>query len=393
LRPRADNIIEVNPLVPDAWNYFALDDVAYHGHRLSVIWDRDGTRYSRGKGLMIFVDGRKIADSPRLGRLTGTLPATLPATAPVARLVNYAVNNDGQYFPKIRTTYTAPFTSAGFLSDGTYFYNQGHPRNRWTTQGSPNKTDAIDLDFGTPRPLEQVKLYLLDDGFGQCVRAPSSYKLEYWDDGQWQSIPGQKRTPETPEGHRPNVITFPKFSAARIRVVLTPRPFLAVGLTELEAWGPCTMPLTQPHLPAGDLALQAKASASYTWTEDSASAINDGIISMSGGPRNRWTAYKTPNPSDWLQLDFPSPVTVGRMEICFWADNGVVQVPQSYKILYWNGSRWADVNERSRNPRQPTLLTSNEVTIDPVKTTRLRLILVHGRQGPCGVTEWMVWNK
>src|SRR5262249_10352837 len=37
LRPRADDAVEVNPLVPDGtWDYFCLDDAPYHGHSLTI---------------------------------------------------------------------------------------------------------------------------------------------------------------------------------------------------------------------------------------------------------------------------------------------------------------------------------------------------------------------
>lgn len=72
LRPRADDIVEVNPLVPEEkWNWFSLDNVAYHGHILTIIWDTDGSRYGKGKGLTVLVDGRAIAHSDKLTRITG----------------------------------------------------------------------------------------------------------------------------------------------------------------------------------------------------------------------------------------------------------------------------------------------------------------------------------
>ena len=75
LRPRADNVVEVHPLVPDGkWDWFCLDRVAYHGHFLTILWDKTGTKYGKGKGLRVFADGREIARSETLGRLTGPLP-------------------------------------------------------------------------------------------------------------------------------------------------------------------------------------------------------------------------------------------------------------------------------------------------------------------------------
>jgi hypothetical protein len=75
LQPRADNVVEISPLLPDgAWNYFCLDGVNYHGHTLTIFWDADGTRYGRGKGLVVLVDGKEIARGKKLARLEGKLP-------------------------------------------------------------------------------------------------------------------------------------------------------------------------------------------------------------------------------------------------------------------------------------------------------------------------------
>jgi Trehalase len=74
LRPRADDTVEVNPLLPDGeWNWFCLDRVAYHGRDLSIVWDRTGNKFGRGKGLAVFSGGREIARSARCGRVTGKL--------------------------------------------------------------------------------------------------------------------------------------------------------------------------------------------------------------------------------------------------------------------------------------------------------------------------------
>ncbi|HEX4084683.1 MAG TPA: glycosyl hydrolase family 65 protein [Chthoniobacteraceae bacterium] len=74
LRPRADNIVEVRPLVPPGtWDYFCLDGVPYHGHTLTILYDKTGTRYRKGAGFAVLSDGRPIATSRSLGPLTGKL--------------------------------------------------------------------------------------------------------------------------------------------------------------------------------------------------------------------------------------------------------------------------------------------------------------------------------
>jgi hypothetical protein len=75
LRPRADEIVEVYPLVPEGvLDYFCLDKVSYHGRNLTILWDKTGQRYGRGTGLRVLIDGREIAHGETLARVTGYFP-------------------------------------------------------------------------------------------------------------------------------------------------------------------------------------------------------------------------------------------------------------------------------------------------------------------------------
>jgi hypothetical protein len=75
LVPRAGDTVEVWPLLPaGTWNYFCLDGVRYHGHTLTILWDADGSRYGRGKGLIVLADAKEIAHGKTLEKVTGKLP-------------------------------------------------------------------------------------------------------------------------------------------------------------------------------------------------------------------------------------------------------------------------------------------------------------------------------
>lgn len=74
LKVRTDNILELHPLIPDnQWDWFCLDNVFYHGKNLTILWDRNGKKYGKGKGFIVFADGRKILSSGRLRPVTGKL--------------------------------------------------------------------------------------------------------------------------------------------------------------------------------------------------------------------------------------------------------------------------------------------------------------------------------
>jgi len=75
LRPRADGKVIVNPLLPaGTWSYFAIDRLPYHGHLLAIVYDASGTHYKRGRGLALFIGGKKVASRSALGPLEAQLP-------------------------------------------------------------------------------------------------------------------------------------------------------------------------------------------------------------------------------------------------------------------------------------------------------------------------------
>lgn len=395
IRPRPDDTVEIQPLAPEAWDYFAIDQVPYHGHLLSIVWDRDGKRYGRGAGLRILADGKQIAAADRLGRLTGKLPAAPAAKKPPLE-VNYAVNNDGHYFPRVTASYTHPKTSVAKLLDGNYWYAQSPP-NRWTCEASPNSSDWCVIDFGTPRRIHAVKLYLLDDG--ETIVPPAAIDLEFWDGKAWQSVPRQVRAPNEPTGRMANAIRFPELETTRVRVIFKHAPKGRTGLTEIEIWGEARGPVEPAPPPAGNLAYNPgdrafpKASASFTSRFDKVEMANDGKVSFAPSPANRWTSYESKNPSDWLEIDFGKAQKIARVELAIYDDRGGVQAPASYSVQFWNGSAWQDAAEQKKTPEAPVGGQFNEVRFTPVETTRVRVVFVHRGMARSGVSEILVWAE
>ena len=66
LVPRPDDILEMNPLLPEEWDYFCLDGVRYRNHLITIVWDRTGERYGE-KGFQVYVDKEKRYASSSLG--------------------------------------------------------------------------------------------------------------------------------------------------------------------------------------------------------------------------------------------------------------------------------------------------------------------------------------
>ena len=66
IRPQPDGPVRVAPLAPATWPFFCADHVLVRGKVLTVVWDADGTRYAKGAGLSVFVDGKLEAHSTTL---------------------------------------------------------------------------------------------------------------------------------------------------------------------------------------------------------------------------------------------------------------------------------------------------------------------------------------
>lgn len=80
LRPQENGDLVINPLVPAGrWDYFALDKVPYRGRTLSILYDKTGRRYQAGRGMMVFVDGKRVAKRADIGRVAVPIDAVSPA--------------------------------------------------------------------------------------------------------------------------------------------------------------------------------------------------------------------------------------------------------------------------------------------------------------------------
>lgn len=402
LQPAAGDMLQLHPLASESWPWFALDDVPYHGHRLTVLWDRDGSRYGRGQGLMVLVDGLEVARADRLQPLQVRVPAgagtgvgrSAASGGPVD--VNFAVNNDGDYYPRIMATAVGPGTSPAKLIDGNAWYDV-HPPNRWTAVGSENAQDELQLDLGMSRPVHTVKLLFLDDG--GPVAAPERCQVFVRErvEGDWQPLP-TGAGPEQPQGQRASVWTFSQRAVRQVKIVMTHAGPHRTGLTELEVWGPAERPVAVPSAPEGNLATRRagaeypKITASHTSRYDRVEMANDGRAVFAASPHNRWTSYESPNAEDWLELDFGSEQTVGRVELLLYDDGGGVQPPESYRIEVWDGAVWQPVRETGRLPQQPQGGVANSVRFASVRAGKLRVLFRHRGASRSGVTEIEVWG-
>ncbi len=372
LEPMATDSVEINPMIPDSWDYFALDDLNYHGHRLSVFWDRSGKKYKRKQGLSVMVDGKIVINVPTIRRLV--VPIAKPVKLFVTeKLLNIAVNNSPEnYYPRAFASFPG-IGSHNYLkmNDGQFFYYTA-PANRWTTQGAEAGTHFAGIDFGSVQEIDGLTIYFIEDSAG--ISAPKNYTVEYWNENKWRNAAEIKRELLKPMGSRGNYVQLEKIAASKIRILFPSTLSKSVGISEIEVWSK-----KKNIFPVYDTAVSNAAyfrnayfSASYTSRFDNEKGINDGLPN----PANRWTAFESPNVTDWVAFQFNEVKKVSKAVLFFYNDKGGVQPPERYEVQYWNGKSWAAVEKENKIPRLP-LAHVNMVTFLPIKTNQVRIIMTH----------------
>ncbi|MDR7153414.1 hypothetical protein J2W40_000208 [Sphingobium xenophagum] len=234
IRPRADDVLEVNPLLPDAADpqslaWFRVQDVPYHGHKIAVTWDADGSHYKRGKGLSIEVDGREVARRATLGRLE--VPVARVPTAPIARPINRAVQLVRSQFPKgSASSNTDPENVHDAIDGRTWFFPE--LPNGWSSVPSPASAATEQwyaIDFGQPTDLSRAELAFFADGARFAV--PQSYRLQAWVAERWQDIATPK---DSPVANGVTDVRWPALRTSRVRVLLTQPRGKATRLAEFK---------------------------------------------------------------------------------------------------------------------------------------------------------------
>ena len=234
LIPRSDNMLQISPIIPQNWTYFALEDVAYHGHLLTILYDLDGTRYNQSKGLTVYVDGQNYYNSPNPPALFALPDAITPSTTPIP--VNIAVNSKGNdYFPNASATTTYGLDSPFKANDGFIFYDY-IPDNRWTNNQSYFFNDTYELFFARPQTFSSITLAIYSDkARGGMVDCPASLEI-YGDTGVYATL--ANFTAICLPNDRNTIFFGQNVTTSFIAVNMYIQRSFAVGLAELEIWVP-----------------------------------------------------------------------------------------------------------------------------------------------------------
>jgi hypothetical protein len=226
IRPRAEDALEVNPLLPDgaALRWFRVQDVPYHGRLVSVTWDADGRHFGT-RGLSIEVDGKQVSHRPSIGRLT--VPLQRRPAKPIVRPLDWAVQLVRGEYPRPSASSNADPEALHDAIDGRVWFYPELP-NGWTSAPSPNPQWFM-VDLGQPRPIQRAELAFFADG--RRIATPVSYRFQVLTLTGWRDLRAQA---EPPLANGVTNAHWTPVRADKFRVVFDQRPGFAVRLVELK---------------------------------------------------------------------------------------------------------------------------------------------------------------
>lgn len=138
-----------------------------------------------------------------------------------------------------------------------------------------------------------------------------------------------------------------------------------------------------------NVAGNATASVSATTAWNRATGINDGVATFPVAVQSTaWGTYGITGETQWAQLTWDEPVTVGTSRLLFFDDGGGMDLPASYKLEYLDGEAWVEVPEPSGYTT--TLGEFDVVTHGAITTTALRATLTKPASAYVGIVEWQV---
>jgi Amylo-alpha-1,6-glucosidase len=244
IRPRADNMLEINPLLPGGElsgappiRYFFLQGVLYHGHDIDVVYDEYGTHYGAGKGLSVIVDGVRASGPGPLGRVLISLPHRAKAVTDPFDPVDLAANVGVTGPPFAAASSSISPSAVAEAVDGRMWFFPENPNGWSPAAGSSAVGNWFSIDFGEIREISSVELYFL--GREPNLRAPVNFSVQYKTKDGWRDARRQRHTPLLPVANGLNRAAFPALATTGVRIRFEgPQSPSTFRLIELEVFGP-----------------------------------------------------------------------------------------------------------------------------------------------------------
>ncbi|GAB3531243.1 Ig-like domain-containing protein [Phytohabitans suffuscus] len=294
IQPRSDDKIELWP-IQFGYDHFMANNLRYHGQDVTIVWDPDGTEYGLGAGYSLFVNGEKKVTTDKLGKLTYD-PATNQVQAEAGLDVTFTAATGGDFPSAVDTpiqdnrvvdylrtagidlTEDAPNLATGATLSSSYtqqgirptpwrqFHTPGFSTTSmnytpgaiketerpvalaavtdgvtanepyWGNYGTTDKNGYVELDLGSAKAFDNVKVTFVSDRQAGGYREPSRWWVQVPDgNGGWKEVPGQFKNPTVPSA-KFNEALFGTVTSGKVRIAFTNNPTFFTAISEIQVF-------------------------------------------------------------------------------------------------------------------------------------------------------------
>jgi len=239
IRPRSDDVLEVAPLASATQlTYFRAERIIYHGREIAVQWDKDGSHYGgNSTGLTVEVDGKVVASSPGLSRVTVELERKAPPA--ITRKIAQSVQlNSTTAYPRASASVGNSTQASTYPAiDGRiWFYTEPDAKNGWDTPVGNGTSIWFQIDFGKSVTTSSAELAFFaneEQGFAE----PESYKIQVpaggngteWTDAE-DAVYGDVVANGITEAE------WKEVEGQKVRVIFTPKVGMKVRIAEFKVY-------------------------------------------------------------------------------------------------------------------------------------------------------------
>ena len=272
----------------------------------------------------------------------------------------------------------------------------------WHDDTSNAYADWIEVDFGTPRTIDQIDVFTAQDGVDtQTPVEPTltmtcgqygllDYQVQYWESSRWPAgWVTVKNGTVTGNDKVWRQFTFPPVTTMKVRVLITASRLNYSRVVEIEAWGNAT---SRPNVALASNGATASASSTLDLNRLPVAAINGDRIGIHWGSDpatgSGWhDATASDFTSDWLQVDFAGPRRINEINVFSVQDTwtspatptetmtGTLVHLIDFQVQYWNGTQWTTIpggNVTGNN------LIWRRFTFLPITTSKIRVLVTSG---------------
>ncbi|SBT42841.1 PxKF domain-containing protein [Micromonospora narathiwatensis] len=294
LQPRSDDKIELWP-VKFGYDHFMANNLRYHGHDITIVWDPDGSNYGLGAGYSLFVDGAKKVSTDKLGKLTYD-PNTNKVQAEDGVTVTFTATTGSNFPSAVNTTITddrvvdylktagidlaqnAPNLAKGAALSSSYtqqgarptpwrqFHTPGWSTTSmnytpgatkeperpvslaavtdgvtanepfWGNYGTTEKNGYVELDLGSAKSFDNVKVTFVSDRQAGGYHEPSRWWVQVPNgSGGWKEVPDQFKNPTVPAA-KFNEALFKTVNSNKVRIAFTNSPTYYTAIAEIQVF-------------------------------------------------------------------------------------------------------------------------------------------------------------